>query len=474
MSMHVQRHTSLNLFYSVAIAFLLVFLVSLPGLAGISTESPPVPSGTYTPTIFPVLSQPENIFTSSPISTTLGADTIVITDTQISTPTYTPTETLTPHLHQFSYFPYLANELFILPPETVLFCDSLSDSISIPDNDANGVNDDIAITDGRVLVRVNLYLDISHSWVGDLVVSLTHLNTGESRIALNRPGSPPLGCGNNDVVAILDDGAAQPADDKCASYPHAISGIYLPSQELRTFSGGSISGTWRLNVSDQYQNDTGALNHWCLEAKLADSMPAPTPTPTPVSLPSEAYVNGMSGQDQQLELDCESRSAADWAKHFGFNLDEIDFLNHLLGSDDPEVGFVGNPDGTQGNIPPNDYGVHAPPVASLLRNYGLAANSFRSLQWNDLRAEIASGNPTIVWIIGGVNYNLVNGTPHYYTAASTGKTTIVAPWEHTVILVGYTSDTVTVLNGSRFITLSLNQFLDSWSVLDFMAVLARP
>ena len=478
MNMHIKRHTSLNPFYSVAIVFLFVFLVSLPGLAATSDESPQETSGTYTPTTYPVSSQPENILTSSPTPTTSGTHTIVMTDTQTLTPTYTstptPTETLTPFSTQFSYFPYLSNELFISPPETVLFCDSLSHPISIPDNDANGVNDDISITDGRVLVSVNLYLEISHSWVGDLVVRLTHQSTGESITALDRPGPPPFGCSNNDIVAILDDGAAQPADDKCASYPHAISGIYLPNQELHTFFSESVYGTWRLNVSDQYQNDMGTLNHWCLEAKLSDTMPAPTPTPTPVSLPSDAYIDGMSGQDQQLELDCESRSSVDWAKHFGFNLDEIDFLNHLPGSDDPEVGFVGNPDGTQGNIPPNDYGVHAPPVASLLRNYGLTANSFRSLQWNDLRAEIASGNPAIVWIIGGVSYNLVNGTPHYYTVASTGKTTIVAPWEHTVILVGYTSDTVTVLNGSRFITLSLIQFLDSWSVLDFMAVLARP
>jgi subtilisin-like proprotein convertase family protein/uncharacterized protein YvpB len=478
MNMHLKRHTYLNLFYSIVIVFLLVFLVSLPGLASTSSESLPVTSSTYTPTIFPVLSQTENIITSSPVPTTLDTHTIVITDTQTLTPTYTssptPTETPTPFSTQFSYFPYLSNELFIPPPETILFCDSLSHPISIPDNDANGVNDDIAITEGRVLVSVNLYLDISHSWVGDLMVSLTHQNTGESIIAVDRPGSPPLGCSNNDIVAILDDRAAQPADDKCASYPHAISGIYLPSQELHTFSSERMSGTWRLNVSDRYQNDTDTLNHWCLEAKLSDTMPAPTPTPTPINLPSEAYINGMSGQDQQLELDCESRSAVDWAKHFGFNLDEIDFLNHLPGSDDPEVGFVGNPDGTEGNMPPNDYGVHAPPVASLLRNYGLTANSFRSLQWNDLRAEIASGNPAIVWIIGGTSYSLVNGTPHYYTAASTGDTTIVAPWEHTVILVGYTSDTVTVLNGSRFITLSIGQFLDSWSVLDFMAVLNHP
>ena len=227
-------------------------------------------------------------------------------------------------------------------------------------------------------------------------------------------------------------------------------------------------------MSDHYPNDTGKLNHWCMEAILSDAMPPPTPTPTPVSLPSSAYVDGMSGQDQQYTLDCESRSAVDWAKHFGFNIDELDFLSNLPDSDDPEAGFVGNPRGTWGNIPPDDYGAHAPPIAELLRDYGITANSYRSLQWDDLRAEIASGNPAIVWIIGGSWRNLVNGIPQYYTAQSTGKTTIVASGEHTVVVVGYSPSDVTILNGSKFIVVPLEQFLDSWSVLEFMAVLTRP
>ncbi len=375
--------------------------------------------------------------------------------------------------------PSIFHQIFIppptpSPPETALFCDDLAQAVSIPDNNANGVNDFISVADGRILVNLSLYLDISHTWVGDLVVKLTNQNTGQSITVLNRPGTSPDYCSYNDVVAILDDAAAQPVDDKCASYPHAISGIFLPTEALGNFSGNSMAGTWRLNVSDHYSADVGALNHWCLKAELSDSIPAPTPTPTPVNLPSSASVSGMSGQNQQLNLDCESRSAVDWAGHFGKNIDEINFLNQLPISDDPEVGFVGNPDGIWGYMPPNDYGVHAAPVASLLRDYGLTAYSFKSLHWNDLRAEIASGNPVIVWIIGGANYNLINGTPHLYTAASTGNITTVAPYEHTVILVGYSPTDVTILNGSQFRSVPLNQFLDSWSVLDFMAVLPRP
>jgi subtilisin-like proprotein convertase family protein len=327
-----------------------------------------------------------------------------------------------------------------------------------------------------MLVNLSLYLNISHTRVADLVVTLTNQNTGEKITVLDRPGIPnsQYGCSNNNIIAILDDAAAQPAEDKCAAYPAAISGIFLPNEALSSFSGRSVSGAWTLNVSDRSPNDTGRLNHWCLKSSLSQSMPPPTSTPTPVSLPSSAYVNGMSGQDQQLNLDCESRSAVDWAKHYGFNIDEIDFLNHLPGSDDPEVGFVGNPNGNWGNIPPDDYGVHARPVSLQLQEYGVTASSYRYLQWDDLRAEIADGSPVIVWIIGGSSFNLVNGIPYMYTAASTGDTTIVAPWEHTVILIGYTPTTVTVLNGSKFVEVPLDQFLDSWSVLQFMGVTARP
>jgi subtilisin-like proprotein convertase family protein/uncharacterized protein YvpB len=358
-------------------------------------------------------------------------------------------------------------------PAPILFCADLNNPLYIPDNDAPGINSDISISDTRFLVNTRLYLDISHSFVGDLVVTLSNLSSNQSVNVIDRPGIPPYGCNNSDIVTILDDGAIQYADDQCAVSPHAISGIYLPMQGLSTFSGTSASGTWRLNVSDHYNNDIGYLNQWCLEMNLADSIPAPTSTPNPIILPPTAYVGGMSGQDQALNLDCESRSAVDWAKHFGFNIDEFDFQSHLPGSDDPEAGFVGNPDGNWGNIPPADYGVHAPSVANILSEYGLTASSIKSLSWDDLRSEIAAGNPVIVWIIGDAFRNIVNGTPHYYTADSTGNLSIVAPNEHTVILVGYDSSYVKVLNGARFFDIQIDQFLDSWSVLDFMAVLTR-
>ncbi len=489
--MGIPKRNTYNLFIGVALALLAVILVTLPGLAGtpgepaatlsvtgspsdLVTGTPSTDTPVITPTPTASETQDTQISPSPLISPTLTA-----TPTDQSTPTPVPTEFSTTLLQQFSYLP-LISQLVIPPtpppynPERVLFCDSINQPLAIPDDDTNGVNNDIFINDARQLVDIRLSVDISHTYVNDLVVKLSYLGTGQSTTVVNRPSISTGECTYDNIVAIFDDKASQPGDAQCANPYLAISGIYLPSQSLNVFSGQGISGTWRLNVADQAQYDTGFLKHWCLQATVADTLPPPTPPPTPVSLPSNATVSGMTGQSQQLGLDCESRSAVDWAKHFGVTIDEIGFLNRLAVSDDPEAGFVGNPDGIWGQIPPHDYGVHADAVAALLRQYGLVASSFHSLRWDDLRAEIAAGNPAIVWIVGDYGGNLVNGKPYFYTAASTGHTSVVAPYEHTVILVGYTPTSVTVLNGARLVTLSLDQFLDSWSALDFMAVLARP
>jgi uncharacterized protein YvpB len=144
----------------------------------------------------------------------------------------------------------------------------------------------------------------------------------------------------------------------------------------------------------------------------------------------------------------------------------MEFLGGLPRSDNPEVGFVGNPAGSAGSIPPGSYGVHAAPVGRLLRAYGLPADDKRGLSWDELRAEIAQGQPAIVWVIGAV----LPGHGVDYTA-SDGQTMKVAPLEHTVIVVGYTSNSVTVVDNYLQYSVPLSQFLASWGVLGNQAVI---
>jgi len=62
-----------------------------------------------------------------------------------------------------------------------------------------------------------------------------------------------------------------------------------------------------------------------------------------------------------------------------------------------------------------------------------------------------------------------DGRAVWYTA-SDGEQTLVAPYEHTVIVIGYTPATVTVLDGGQVYARSLDLFLRSWGVLGNLAI----
>jgi subtilisin-like proprotein convertase family protein/uncharacterized protein YvpB len=371
-----------------------------------------------------------------------------------------------------------------------LYCSNSAHAI--PDNDPSGYSSTLRIEDPRYIADLDVRLDIDHTWVGDLIVTLHHEESGKVIELINRPGVPPgttqEGCKIDNVKAILDDDVSLPVENECSSYPAAIgvnsfieaaiAGSYVPEQSLELFTAGAISGQWTLTVADLSPHDTGRINQWCMAAKLIDTPDVNPPPPPPSGLPKQAYITGVSGQGQALPLDCESRSAVDWARYFGVGIDEYDFFFGIPDSDNPDSGFVGNVYGTWGQIPPAAYGVHAEPIAKRLRQYGLQANAESNLSWNHLKAEISSGHPVIVWILGSTasGYPLdyvVNGIPVYYQS-NDGFISTVARYEHTVILTGYNQDSVSYLNGGTIYQKSLKQFLESWSALGNMAVLYQP
>jgi uncharacterized protein YvpB/subtilisin-like proprotein convertase family protein len=359
----------------------------------------------------------------------------------------------------------------VIPPEKVLFCDYLSSPLQIPDNNPYGTANTIYINDSRQIYDLNVSLDIDHTWIGDLVLKLIHLETGRTTTLIDRPGIPATnkGCSNNHIKAILDDEITSFVENKCASAPAAISGIFQPQSSLGVFDQEVVAGSWILTLSDNYPNDSGRLNNWCIAADISPSLPTPTPTVIPPAVPPQVVLSGVHGQSQALPLDCESRSAVDWAAYFGHHINEITFFTQLPHSDNPDKGFVGNVYGEWGQIPPKSYGVHAEPVAALLRNYGVPAYAHRPLSWDSLKAEIAAGRPVFVWIVGSVQ----NGIPVYYTP-SDGLDTVVARYEHTVVVTGYSQNRVYYLNGANIYTKSVEQFLDSWSALGNMAITTSP
>ncbi|MEM7082096.1 MAG: proprotein convertase P-domain-containing protein [Pseudomonadota bacterium] len=143
---------------------------------------------------------------------------------------------------------------------------------AIPDNSAAGLDSATTVGLGGEIEDLNVSLNATHTYVGDLIFTLTHEDSGTSVVMVDRPGVPAsgFGCSNNDVDATLDDDSATPVENECAPGP-ALTGVLSPNNPLSAFNGLDLAGTWTLNVSDNAGIDTGTLNEWCLIPALADT-----------------------------------------------------------------------------------------------------------------------------------------------------------------------------------------------------------
>lgn len=193
--------------------------------------------------------------------------------------------------------------------------------------------------------------------------------------------------------------------------------------------------------------------------------PAVTATaPGELTLPPEAEIRGVTGYGQLFPLSCEARAAADWARYFGITIHELDFLQRLPRSQNPEEGFVGSLNGAWGEIPPEPYGVHAGPVAAVLRGYQAKAVALRGMTLDRLRAEIAAGRPVIVWVTGHVEPGKGVDT------MVDGKTVTVARYEHTILVIGYDEKTISFRDGRMTYQRPVAIFQKAWAPLGNMAI----
>ena len=164
--------------------------------------------------------------------------------------------------------------LTAVPASAVKFCSEPGASIVIPDNDPAGASDSLVIQHGESIADLDLLLEIPHTWVGDLLVTLEHEETGTAVTVVDRPGVAP-GCSGNDLNLRLDDDATTTAEDDCMSGDnpqpaYLLGGIYRPGDPagnvLQAFAGQALAGTWTLAVSDNADQDEGTIDRWCLIA----------------------------------------------------------------------------------------------------------------------------------------------------------------------------------------------------------------
>lgn len=200
-------------------------------------------------------------------------------------------------------------------------------------------------------------------------------------------------------------------------------------------------------------------------ATAAPTQAPAQPTSTQVPPPKAHFIAAIGGHHQYFSLGCEAATAKDWANYFGKDFNEFEFQYRLPVSDNPDLGFVGDVNAPWGQVPPYGYGVYAGPVADLLNQYGIAARATKGYTLEQIKAKIAQDKPVIAWVIG----NVVGGVASEYTD-SKGNKTIVAAYEHVVIVTGYSATHIRYMTNGKFFETPTGVFLNSWGVLGNMVI----
>lgn len=151
----------------------------------------------------------------------------------------------------------LAPEIFY----TYLIADvsSLTDcSNTVPKaiNDLQNLYDTIFIDQEGALFDLNVMVDITHTYTGDVEIYLISPGGVEIKLSIGNGAS-----GNNYSNTIFDD----EADLSISQGSPPYIGSYRPDEPLSTYFDDEISGNWVLRIYDNALNDDGTLNDWCLD-----------------------------------------------------------------------------------------------------------------------------------------------------------------------------------------------------------------
>ena len=172
-------------------------------------------------------------------------------------------------------------------------------SLDIPDSNGVFVFADIIVNDSALIADIDVGILIQHTWQGDLIVELEHLNSG-TRVPLifragdsdgsgagfsaDNFGNPATGeqfrfddealafydsAPPNGIGAVPDPGIAN-VTGSWRPYGSQASGL---TDTLSSFDGLDKQSTWRLYVSDNAGGDLGTLMAWSMSIT---QVPAPS------------------------------------------------------------------------------------------------------------------------------------------------------------------------------------------------------
>ena len=155
-----------------------------------------------------------------------------------------------------------------------------SSGFAIPDGGSGGQSATMEVAAAEnplVVVGARLELEIEHPWVGDLVVRLVAPSDAATLTLVNRPGQVPFGfpgpfgCGGDDILASLEDGASVALSEACTTTETPVfAGSLRPQVPLAGLIGVDPVGTWRIEIADLQSGDAGSFISACLRLEVAN------------------------------------------------------------------------------------------------------------------------------------------------------------------------------------------------------------
>ncbi|WP_336066885.1 reprolysin-like metallopeptidase [Mesoflavibacter sp. CH_XMU1404-2] len=134
-------------------------------------------------------------------------------------------------------------------------------NIPIPDGPAANTQgapifNTINIPDPGNVDEILVSVDVTHSWIGDLVIQVSDPNGSEFTNVWARSCNDTQ---YGDINVTFDDNAAP---INCAT---PTQGTYAPAAPLSVFNGLDQLGDWQIAMADFYNGDTGTLNSWSID-----------------------------------------------------------------------------------------------------------------------------------------------------------------------------------------------------------------
>ena len=139
---------------------------------------------------------------------------------------------------------------------------------------------DLIIAPSGTIADLDITLNITHAWVGDLNVTLTHVNTGTSVDIFEDVGA---GTGSSADLSGLYRFSDESATTFLSAVTAAGTGVVAPGTYqasdstdaqtfLSAFDGQNIQGTWRLSIFDDF---AGSADGNLVNYTLHMTVPAP-------------------------------------------------------------------------------------------------------------------------------------------------------------------------------------------------------